>query len=327
MQNSKLNIYVNHNGPLGHLKDRTKYNFYYDLDSNFIYDAALFINTPPTKIEIKVKEGNVFCLIGEPAYKANYLKGHNLYMYKGLSQYDKVFSVIKNAKNVIEGQAFLGWFQNKYSYDDWTKLSLPKKNKEISCISSNHRATSGHRLRYDFVEYLKKEINSIDFFGRGYKNLEDKHEGLREYKYSIAIENGVFKNYFSEKIMDCFLNYTVPIYYGCTNISEFFPENSYILIDIKNKEKAKEEIENIIKNDNYENRLEALKKARSLVLEQYNVYSLIEKEEDYILKNLDNKVKKYKIKPIVSLELRVKTFVVKNLGINKSKIKKLWKNI
>lgn len=310
MTNNKLDIYIDHDGPLGHLKERDRYNFHYNLNVDFIYDAALFINTPKDKIKIKVKKGNVFCLVGEPAYKANFLKGYNLYMYKRLHQYDKVFSIIKNGANVVEGQPFLGWYENKYSYNDWINLSLPNKTKTISCISSDKLTTCGHRLRFSFVEKLKNESLSIDFYGRGYKQLLDKHEGLRDYKYSIAIENGVFKNYFSEKIMDCFLNYTVPIYYGCQNISDFFPENSYIYIDIKDKEKSIKKVEDIIKNDNYTNRVEALKKARKLVLEKYNIFSLIENEEKNILENLKNEAKEYTIKPVLSLESKIKNYII-----------------
>jgi hypothetical protein len=40
--------------------------------------------------------------------------------------------------------------------------------------------------------------------------------------FHIAIENTSIKNYFSEKILDCFQARSVPIYYGCKNIGDFF---------------------------------------------------------------------------------------------------------
>jgi hypothetical protein len=40
--------------------------------------------------------------------------------------------------------------------------------------------------------------------------------------FHICIENTSIPNYFSEKILDCFLTKTVPIYCGCPNIGDFF---------------------------------------------------------------------------------------------------------
>ncbi len=102
----------------------------------------------------------------------------------------------------------------------------------ISCISSGLKQLSGHRLRFDFVEKLQTQFPGIDFFGRGDNFIEDKMDGLLAYRYSIAIENSSQPHYFTEKINDCFLSYTVPFYYGCKNIGRYFPEKSFIRIDI-----------------------------------------------------------------------------------------------
>jgi hypothetical protein len=47
-------------------------------------------------------------------------------------------------------------------------------------------------------------------------------EPLFDSMFHIAIENTAIKNYFSEKLLDCFQARTVPIYYGCPNIGEYF---------------------------------------------------------------------------------------------------------
>ena len=41
-------------------------------------------------------------------------------------------------------------------------------------------------------------------------------------KFHIAVENSRQKNYFTEKLIDCFASKTVPIYYGCPNIGDWF---------------------------------------------------------------------------------------------------------
>ena len=47
--------------------------------------------------------------------------------------------------------------------------------------------------------------------------------------FSVAIENvSCDDNYFSEKIIDCFLTGTIPIYHGCIHIGEFFDERGIL---------------------------------------------------------------------------------------------------
>lgn len=50
-------------------------------------------------------------------------------------------------------------------------------------------------------------------------------------QFHIAIENTCHKNYFSEKLIDCFQTKTVPIYLGCPNIGDFFDTRGMILVD------------------------------------------------------------------------------------------------
>lgn len=55
-----------------------------------------------------------------------------------------------------------------------------------------------------------------------------------ESMFSLAIENVSEIDYFSEKILDAFQTYTVPVYYGCPNIGDYF--NADGIIFIKNAE-------------------------------------------------------------------------------------------
>lgn len=105
------------------------------------------------------------------------------------------------------------------------------KTKLISFITSNKTITKGHRFRIECYNRLMAQPNSIDVFGKGIREIVGKIEGLKDYKFSIAIENGIYDNYFTEKILDCFLTGTIPIYNGCKNISEFFNINGIIIFD------------------------------------------------------------------------------------------------
>ncbi len=49
--------------------------------------------------------------------------------------------------------------------------------------------------------------------------------------FSITIENSKEDYMFTEKLIDCFLTGTIPIYYGCPSIGNFFNSNGIIMID------------------------------------------------------------------------------------------------
>lgn len=64
-----------------------------------------------------------------------------------------------------------------------------------------------------------------DFLGGGKKCL---FEG---FQFSIVLENSQQQNYFTEKIIDCLLTKTIPIYWGCPNISEFFDTTGWFFFE------------------------------------------------------------------------------------------------
>jgi hypothetical protein len=59
----------------------------------------------------------------------------------------------------------------------------------------------------------------------------DKIELFKNAQFSLVIENSQQNNYFTEKICDCLITKTIPIYYGCPNISEFFDTTGWIIIE------------------------------------------------------------------------------------------------
>lgn len=62
----------------------------------------------------------------------------------------------------------------------------------------------------------------------------DKTEMFVDSMFHVAIENSSYKNYFTEKIHDCFLTHTIPIYWGCPNISDFYNSDGIIFFKDQN---------------------------------------------------------------------------------------------
>jgi len=170
-------------------------------------------------------------------------------------------------------QTGLPWHVGK-SYDELSREGLPPKSKILSTIASNKSFTAGHRQRLAFVESLKQRPCG-DVFGRGARELRDKWDGLAAYRYSVAIENCAYPDYWTEKIADCFLAGTVPFYFGCPNITDYFPPEAFEQIDLANPEKALERIGEVLAGNDYEQRQPALAKAKNLVLNEYNLFNLL----------------------------------------------------
>ena len=120
-------------------------------------------------------------------------------------------------------------------------INLYTKTKSISIIASSKKDLEGQILRHEVV---KKFNDKIDLYGRGYNPIEKKLEGLKDYKYSIVIENTKSDYYFTEKLIDCLATGTIPIYWGCPSISKFFNIDGIIEFD------SLEDLETIISKIN-----------------------------------------------------------------------------
>ncbi|MFA6391469.1 MAG: glycosyltransferase family 10 [Patescibacteria group bacterium] len=195
-----------------------------------------------------------------------------------LNQFSKVVTAQKNIKHkdVVNTLTTLFWHFNK-TYDDLAETHLVKKTKLISIITSNKALSKGHRKRLQFAYRLKEYFgDSIDLFGRGIRPFDDKWEVLAPYKFTVSIENEWESDWITEKLTDCFLTYTFPLYYGCPNAEEYFHPDSFVRIDIDNFDQSIKVIENILSNAQYyQDHLNALKISRDQVLNKYNFFPLV----------------------------------------------------
>ena len=244
-------------------------------------DYIIFIEGIPKNLNLNyLLKKKVICFPREPNIKT---KNWEKFKLRYGFTYNTFYHVVTNPE-----------FINK-DYDFLNKLKYQESKNKLSCIMSNKNNGNGYKLRYNFLIKLAQEYPNIcDIFGYGWKNelgfsykgelgyyhkkncniINTKYEALINYKYSICIENCEKKNYFSEKFTDAILCWTIPIYYGCYNISDYFPEKSYYYIDIK-KENVNQKIKDIIENPITEENIKALIKARELILNKYNIWNSI----------------------------------------------------
>ena len=247
-----------------------------------------------------VNRCHTILLTGEPYSILDYPRNY-------CSQFGTVLACQKELKahqqtNIIHTQAILPWYVGvttdkngkalfSLTYQD-IQQSHPKKEKLISVITSNKAFSKGHVDRLRFIRKLKDLYgDKIDIYGRGINDFDDKWDILAPYRYHIVIENSTSEYYWTEKIADCFLAETYPIYHGCSNIQQFFPQEALTTIDIRNFEQTVDTINHVIHENLAEKQKEFILQSKQLILDKYNLFNVIAETCKNIETQLqDNKV-------------------------------------
>lgn len=95
-----------------------------------------------------------------------------------------------------------------------------RKTKNISAIFSDKQFLSGHRIR-QLIYQKYQNTPEVDFYGTiTGKRLKHKCEALLQYRFSLAVENCIKDFYFTEKVLDCLMCKTIPLYWGATEFIE-----------------------------------------------------------------------------------------------------------
>lgn len=266
----------------------------FSFDDNLDYaDLWIIWGGISKKISTTIPLGNLIYITDE-------CHDQRIYSTEFLNQFDRIYSVKDDLPNfnVYNIHEFTTWHFD-YNYEDIRDINICAKTKKISIVCSDLTTLPGHKKRFAFVNKLIGHFNNrIDVFGRGFNPIENKWDALAPYEYSIAIENNQKENYFSEKLIECFLSYTTPVYYGCPNIDNFFPKESMLKIDIDDFDTAVIIIENILNSKSVPD-LGSLKIARQLYLNNYHLFQAINK---FIIKDLNAEgyeIKKKRIKKIL----------------------------
>lgn len=242
-------------------------------------DAVIVLNHLAEPTRVRCAPENVWVLIQEP-----YVEDVFDWVVRGHKHYSRVFThhlPPGAAAKYIPCQPAVPWHVNR-SYDELKSMQRPDKKKNLSWITSNLAIFPGHRVRMAFLDYLRSRNLDMDLYGKGINFIQDKWDGLAPYRYSLAIENSSGPEYWTEKLADCFLSWTVPIYYGCANLEDYFPAESFIRIDITEPEKAYDIIVASMTEADWNTRLPALEEARRRVLERHQFFpQVVELVEQY----------------------------------------------
>lgn len=236
-------------------------------------DALVILNNRMKHaVHTRCPKGRIWALMQEP-----YAKGFTDWMVEGHEAFDRVYTNYPPSSDpkYVTSQPALPWHVNR-TFDELITCAMPEKNRPLSWIVGNLHDLPGHMKRGIFLRAIQSEEElDIDIYGRAVHFIEDKWDGLAPYRYSIAAENTSWPDYWTEKIADCFLAWTVPFYHGCGNLEKYFPANSFIRIDLDKPEEAIGIIKRCLREDDWSRRLPALEEARRRVLYDYQIFPVL----------------------------------------------------
>lgn len=235
------------------------------------YDYLVVLDYPRRDFSAKVNKENIIHISLEPPNEIS------KYRQYGNKKSSLIINQLDIKKNNMLSHGALPWHVNK-SYDFLMNCKVGDLTKEdkIVWITSNQRSSKGHNVRMDFLDSIK-DLPFVDLYGRGIKPIDDKWDAMSTSKYAIAYENFKSDHYWTEKIMDCYLSFAMPLYYGCNSIGDFFPKDSFIQIDPNDKH-SHLLLKEIVNSNKWEENLEGIKQARELILNKYQLFPfLVEK--------------------------------------------------
>lgn len=208
-------------------------------------------------------------------YVSAHPKMENYHNYVDLS--NKKYK-LDNAETFGFGEWWL-----KYDYDTLSKMECPKKEKELVCIMSNSTGPWGRTERVNFAKML--HARGMPLYGRikgaGAGELGTytpttywfgKADVYEKYKYALEIDVGDCRNYFSERFFDALLMWCMPLYWGCSNVHEYIPQEAFRYIDIFGNG---DDVLRYQNSGEWEKSLGAIAEARDLLLNKYQLWARV----------------------------------------------------
>jgi hypothetical protein len=183
-------------------------------------DLSILVDYPPTKQEdlstlnvLVLQEPNEYFGIHDWAIK-------NQHLFSLILTWDD--KVLNNCSNALLMPFGHTWFTPEQYYEPH------HKKFQISHLCGKLHKTYGHSLRHELLarqNEIKTPIKFFDVYGERHdieKARIGKEEVFGDSMFGVAIENTSHRGYFTEKLLDCLLLKTIPIYWGCTNVNDFF---------------------------------------------------------------------------------------------------------
>ena len=202
----------------------------------------------------------VFCNFNEPTTSESTETTENVIKYANL--YDLILTsrdeVLESCSNAVFFPYGTTWLHKDIDHLDGIGFYHPSldqlhenKTNTVSFLMTSHANKVGYDVRHIVWNNANQIPNKVFYSGTRnpvclnslLPNDDKKH--LFHSKFSIIIESTKEENYFTEKLCDALLTKTIPIYWGCPNIDDFFNTDGMIICE------SAEDIIEVCKNLDY----------------------------------------------------------------------------
>jgi hypothetical protein len=193
-------------------------------------DFSLFVDARPTNSS-DLSPINILVL-QEP----NEYFGHHDWAIKNKNLFSIIYTWSDKVLNNCENAVFLTFGTTWITNEQASKC--PPKEFSLAHLCGQKLLTYGHHIRHEIFN-RQNEITipkKFLFHREPPPNLPDNMPFHRETKmsvfdtpmFAIVIENTSHNGYFTEKINDCMLLKSIPLYWGCSNIGDFYDTSGII---------------------------------------------------------------------------------------------------
>ena len=197
----------------------------------------------------------------------------NYNLYKQLIKYhDKIF---QKFDYIFTSDKFLLSINPRFRYSyscsniPWVKKekwNIYPKNKLCSMICSTKQMCPLHIKRQKIADKFEGMIDLFGGYkgspttGEKYEDFYEKDNGLRDYMFTLVVQNNNQPYFFAELLTDCFAYGTIPVYLGNPEIGKFFNGDGIITLN--------DQFDfDILTKDLYYSKMEAIKENLNIIKE------------------------------------------------------------
>lgn len=158
--------------------------------------------------------------------------------------------------------------------DELRHMDVPPKTGLISVVCSNKTATEAQRARLALVGLLRERLGEVlHVYGRGFNPVDDKMSAIAPYKYHVVLENNLLPHFWTEKLSDAWLGWSLPLYLGAPNLGTVCPAAGFVPLPANAPEACVQTVLQALESNLWEARQEELALCRNWMLETTNVFA------------------------------------------------------